>query len=495
MRIAFTILFALLIAALAYCAYVAQRSHKQIGRHVMHLLLALIPPVIGNLILIISTQRTLSVVGCYVYFLGMDLVMLALLRFTGAYCFITWPKGVRVVADTLLGLDALQLLANIFTGHAFGTEEITAYGAPYFRLIPYFGQTIHRVVDYGILAAVLIIFFVKMLRSPRINSERYSIILATMIFTTLWETFYIFSRAPVDRSMIGFGVFGLLVFYFSLYYRPLRLLDRMLATVASEIPYALFFFDQNGQCIWANKRGIELTGIDESDYAPATERLNTLLGSIGGDDESWSGEHITGSGDAVKSYVMTRRSVTDDKGRSIGSFLTVRDNSDEHKTLQREIYNATHDSLTQVYNRAGYDLLLSRLDLKTTLMLLIDADDFKLVNDAHGHEVGDRAPQKIARTIERHFRKEDYVCRIGGDEFIVLMPHTDESRSDQIRERISRINDALADTADGLPPVSVSAGVARGDMAADPAELFAHADHALYDTKRAGRRGLTFFTE
>ena len=492
-RTAFAAILFCLIAALLVCADKARHSRKAIGVPVMHLLLALIPPMLGNLLLIISTNRALSTVGCYIYFLGMDLVMLALLQFTGAYCFIDWPKGVRYAVRALLGLDALQLLANLIFRHAFTMEELLAYGDPYFRLVPLLGQTFHRVVDYGILAAVLIIFFVKMVRSPRINAERYSVILITMIVMTAWQTLYIFSRTPVDRSMVGFGVFGLMVYYFALYYRPLRLLDRMLAAVASEMPDALYFFDVNDRCIWANKRGVELAGIEREDYDSATDKLKALLGTTGESGESWSGECVTGTGDAMRSYVMARRAVTDDKDRSVGSLLTVRDNSAEQKTLQREIYNATHDSLTQVYNRAGYDLLMGRLDLKNVLMLLIDGDNFKQVNDLHGHEAGDRTLQKIARTIERNFRSEDYVCRIGGDEFIVLMQHADESQYEQIRERIRRINDELGDFSDGVPPISISAGVAQGSEAADGAALFEHADRALYVTKRAGKSGITFY--
>ena len=491
MRILFAVIFSGLILALGICAGIARRAHKQIGRPVMYMLLALIPPIIGNLILLVSTSRALSTVGCYIYFLGMDLAMLALLHFTGAYCFLKWSKRGRGLVLAVLLIDALQLLANPFFGHAFAMEEITAYGAPYFRVVPYWGQTFHRIVDYGILAAVLIVFTVKMIRSPRINSERYSVILATIVFTSLWESVYMFSRTPVDRSMIGFGVFGLLVYYFSLYYRPMRLLDRMLAIVASEIPDALYFFDVNNHCIWANKRGIELAEVRENDFEAATARLETMLGSIGA--EHGANQRVTGSGETAKSYVVERRAVTDDKGRGIGSFLTVRDNTVEQKTLQREIYNATHDALTQLYNRAGYDLLLSNIELKTTMMLLVDVDEFKQVNDEHGHEVGDRVLKKIARAMQCHFRTEDYICRIGGDEFIVLMLHTDESRFEQIRERIRCINTDLADTADGLPPVTISVGIAHGDKAADPAELFEHADHALYSTKRSGRNGMTFF--
>ena len=90
MRVAFPVIFFGLIVALIVCAVFARRTRKSIGRPVMFLLLALIPPMIGNLILIVSTNRALSAVGYYIYFLGMDFVMLALLRFTGAYCAIPW---------------------------------------------------------------------------------------------------------------------------------------------------------------------------------------------------------------------------------------------------------------------------------------------------------------------------------------------------------------------------------------------------------------------
>ena len=493
MRVLFAVIFTGLILALGICANIARKSHKPIGRPVMYMLLALIPPIIGNLILLSSTNRTLSTVGCYIYFLGMDLSMLALMNFTGAYCYLTWSKFVRRLTSVILLLDALQLLANVYFGHAFSVEEITAYGAPYFRLVPYWGQTIHRVVDYGILFVVLVIFTVKMIRSPRINSERYSVILATIVFTSLWETIYIFSRTPVDRSMIGFGVFGLLIFYFSLYYRPLRLLDNMLATVASEIPDAIFFFDVNNHCIWANKHGMELAQIDGNDYDSASQKLNSLIGSISKRSGNWSDQRVIGSGDAVKSYVLEHRMVSDARGRCIGSFLTVRDNTNEQKTLQREIYNATHDALTQVYNRAGYDLLMSHLDMSSVTMLLLDVDEFKLVNDRYGHEVGDRVLQKLARTMTRYFRSDDYICRIGGDEFVILMLHTDPSQAKQINDRLSRLNQALLDTSDGLPAVTVSVGVTHGDKAVDRAELFNHADQALYNTKRCGRCGITFF--
>ena len=494
MRTEYALIFLLMAGALGICAWAARLSEKAIGKSVEKLLTKLIPPVIGNLIIVLSESERLAVIGYYIYFLGMDFVMYGLLRFTLDYCNISWKnQRSRIVLLSILGIDVLQLLCNPFFHHAFRVEAILVDGADYYQLVPLLGQSFHRLVDYAIFIAVLFTFFIRAVRSSRFNAERYYVILITMIITGLAQTFFIFSRTPIDRSMIGYGVFGLLVFYFSLYYRPLLLLDRMLSTIASEMPEALFFFDQNGACIWANRPGLALTGIGEERYEQANGVLTGLFGALDINGDDWSVSRTLEADGAVKSYVLDKHSVKDAKGRLAGSFISVRDNTVEQRTLQREIYNATHDSLTQVYNRAGYDLLFSGIDFASTYLLLIDADHFKDVNDNYGHEVGDRILRKIADTLKRHFRSEDYVCRIGGDEFVVFMLHTDPRHRELIREKIRQINADLAQTDDGLPAVTVSAGAAPGAGVSGPADWFDHADKALYETKRGGRKGVTLY--
>ena len=156
-------------------------------------------------------------------------------------------------------------------------------------------------------------------------------------------------------------------------------------------------------------------------------------------------------------------------------------------------YKASHDELTKVYNRAGYDVLLSGVDLRTTSLVLLDLDRFKDVNDTYGHEVGDRILCKVAAVVGKHFRNNDCVCRIGGDEFVTIMLHSGRAHQELIAGKVEQINTELRDTADGLPQISVSAGVAFGEEAATTQQLFEHADAALYETKRRGRKGVSFY--
>lgn len=440
MRNQFALVFLILIAALGVCAVAARRSHKAIGHAVWLLLISLLPPVVGNLIIIASGNRTTALIGCYTYFVGMDFVMYALLAFTIKYCFLRWPKGLRAFIYALLALDAAQLLANPFFHHAFGIETLQLDGFAYHRMVPLLGQRIHRIVDYGILAAVLVVFVVKLVRSPRIHSERYSVILATMLATTAWESYYIFSRVPVDRSMIGFGVFGLLVYYFALHYRPMRLLDRLLAGIASQSPEALFFFDGNGRCIWANPQGEALTGVDERDYEPAATRLVKLFG-VPDPSSDWSVRRVTGQGDDARYYTIEKHTLADARDKAAGSFLSVRDNTEEQMALKRERYIARHDVLTGIYTRTYlYERIAERLGVDREpryLIVFVDVKDFKIVNDIFGSAFGDYALKRIAEWVSENLSENCLYGRLAGDTFGVCLP-AEEFNPARIEDKLSR---------------------------------------------------------
>ena len=163
------------------------------------------------------------------------------------------------------------------------------------------------------------------------------------------------------------------------------------------------------------------------------------------------------------------------------------------KSIASLNYEASHDKLTGLYNRAGYDVLSRSVDLGTTAVLMIDVDKFKDINDQYGHDVGDKILQKFARVLRKTFRSEDYICRIGGDEFVVFMMHVTDELRDLIILKTKQINSALADASDELPPASASIGIAFGHDAPDMETLLKHADEALYNVKENGRGGGSFY--
>ena len=162
------------------------------------------------------------------------------------------------------------------------------------------------------------------------------------------------------------------------------------------------------------------------------------------------------------------------------------------KSLESLSFRASHDELSGLYNRAGYDLLLSSIDIESTYMLLFDVDNFKTINDTYGHGAGDEAIRNVARVLKENFRSDDYVCRIGGDEFVVLMVHAPKSAKNLISTKIKHINDELGNSRDNLPSYSVSVGIAHGSDSIDAINLFAKCDTALYESKARGKHTYTF---
>ena len=118
-------------------------------------------------------------------------------------------------------------------------------------------------------------------------------------------------------------------------------------------------------------------------------------------------------------------------------------------------------------------------------LLYLDLDDFKAVNDAHGHQTGDAVLRLVADAMRSSVRQADVVGRLGGDEFALLMPETDAKLADAAAVRLA---ESLRKIFQGTPTVTASIGVVScqgGDAVSD--DLLRRADQAMYEAKRAGK--------
>ena len=129
------------------------------------------------------------------------------------------------------------------------------------------------------------------------------------------------------------------------------------------------------------------------------------------------------------------------------------------------------------------------MNWNTSALVLFDLDKFKPVNDTYGHKMGDRVLERAAKAIQNSFRAQDYVCRIGGDEFAVIMTHVETDCGPLIIDKVRKINEDLSQMKDDVPGVTISCGVAYGALIPNFDRLFHEADAALYRVKRNGGGG------
>lgn len=163
----------------------------------------------------------------------------------------------------------------------------------------------------------------------------------------------------------------------------------------------------------------------------------------------------------------------------------------EHLTVLQGL-----DALTGLANRRGFDQAMameversSRFKTPLTLCVM-DLDNFKAVNDTHGHPCGDDVLKAVASILLAEMRMIDTAARIGGEEFALLLPGTGQARALKLLERVQAvIQDFGIICGDARISMTMSMGVAsyRGKLTPDPVKLLAEADKALYRAKRAGK--------
>ncbi len=173
--------------------------------------------------------------------------------------------------------------------------------------------------------------------------------------------------------------------------------------------------------------------------------------------------------------------------------LSLRDLRSRNEELEELAYR---DPLTRLYNRRfGFESLGKAISFARRYggelhILVLDIDHFKKVNDELGHPAGDLVLSELAKLLQKDLRDSDVVARIGGEEFLVILPF---SRAEHVQGAANRIRDITARTVFEPVPwrVTVSIGVTGLREGDTPESMFSRADRFLYDSKRGGRNRVT----
>jgi diguanylate cyclase (GGDEF)-like protein len=201
------------------------------------------------------------------------------------------------------------------------------------------------------------------------------------------------------------------------------------------------------------------------------------------------------NGTYVNDVRITAQELTEGDLIRVGKVVMRYSESEIEAEYQRKMHTmVSSDALTGLYNKRYFDEALSHEverchSGKLPLSLIIfDIDHFKKINDTHGHPAGDAVLKEVARNAQRMIDEGSSLCRVGGEEFAVIVPKTDLNDAKRAAEQI-RVEVAGCDyhSDSGRVVVTMSAGVAQLASDEPPDELYRRADEQLYRAKRAGR--------
>lgn len=182
-------------------------------------------------------------------------------------------------------------------------------------------------------------------------------------------------------------------------------------------------------------------------------------------------------------------------GESIGAVMVIQDVSESRKMMKRLSYSASHDMLTRLPNRLSFERQLKRLlsdaavNQHQHVLVFIDLDKFKAVNDTAGHAAGDALLRELGELMQHHIRSSDFLARLGGDEFGLLLPDCDvDDVRDVVQRLVTAINQYRFMWLDSFYQVGASAGMTQIDEHNCISNLvMSQADVACYSAKHAGR--------
>jgi len=293
----------------------------------------------------------------------------------------------------------------------------------------------------------------------------------------------------------------------------LRQSEEKYRTILEEIEEGYYEVDLKGNIKFVNRAACRQFGYSEEELIGSNYRAYVLKEDIKGVYKAWNKVYRTG--EPLHSYpfatvrkdgtqIFVENSVSplrNKEGKIIGFRAVSRDVTQRKQFEQKLADLATHDSLTGLPNRNLLDdrltmgLALSRRSGNKLAVLMLDLDRFKIINDTMGHAVGDQLLKSVAERLTGVIRKSDTAARIGGDEFVLVLPHI-HSPSDAAK-LAQRILDIFREPfiIDGHQlNISTSIGIAvYPETGKEIDMLLKNSDKAMYQAKEQGRNMYKFY--
>jgi len=404
----------------------------------------------------------------------------------------------------------ILLAVSIQTG-LFPTCYIEGQGLTAFKI------TAEYVISAMLLGSIYILYRNRTRFDPIILRQ----VIAATIATIIAEVAFTFYIGVYDVSNTIGHIFKVVSFWF-LYKalvetsvkQPIRMLVQNLkqsenalrterdfsASIFNAAGALIVVLTESGKIIRANQRFNEISRLQPDQFldlvfweippfARDSSEIRKYFERTRSGENSQSYEALLQTAQGYRHVYRWSNTIIHSPDRSIRYIIAAGIDISEQKAAEEKLrFLSTHDALTGLYNRAFLETEMERLQQSRMFpisIIMADMDNLKIINDRFGHQAGDAALRQLSGIFTSIFRKEDIIARIGGDEFVALLPRTG---AETAREIIARIETAHRGRMEqpGVQQFAFAIGCATAEEGADLRETLEEADQAMYAGKKGG---------
>ena len=425
------ILLILLTIIMIGCVRIVNKRVVRNRRSVVHLIWTAVFTTVcyTGFILVPPQYYRLAVFMDGLYYLSTDWLVVYLMLFASAYTQVAPVSKIpRRMVGILAGIDSISFLVNTFSNHMFELQMATAedLGIQYWDVQMKPPHAVHRIFVYAIVLYCLLIFCYCLVKAPVIYKNKYSSILIQAAAVVALNIICSVMDAKFDYSVILYASLAISICYLALFASPKKLLERINSTIVEDSMAGLFAYDNAGICVGVNGMARELFNGDEDIYTIAEKYLSDWR-AVYKDrhDHVIVEERTVIKNEQEKHIYITYQKFLDEKGRDLGCCFQFEDRTEVVRKYREEQYRATHDLMTGLLNRTGFEdeakRLLSRA-CEPYYMVCSNIQDFKLYNELYGSDAGDRLLISQANMILGESNETSVTARIYADKFCTLLP-------------------------------------------------------------------------
>lgn len=484
---------------LILCAVNAKKSEKEIAATVTRLLHIGIVAVVVNIIALFSSERIVSTLAYGLLFAVYDWVIYYLLQFSLEFIGERIEKHVKLkVMWTILSIDGLQLLANVFFQHAFTCEKyVFKDGVVGYTFEPALFYYIHLVLAYLLVALCFVTLIYKILAVPFFHSGKYvSMLIAAMVVVAA-NLAYLRLGEGVYISVLFFAIEGLIIYYFSILRPPFRLKNRMHSLLVGGMQDALVLFGLDGRCEDINRMAEQFFDIPEGKLDIHQQKIYdwcekheiTLYANS-------TREIIQKNGEKEYNYIVQCQRLEDRNRRYLGSYLVIHDRTEAMEQYKEEKYRISHDRLTGLLNKEYFyiaaEKILKRNSKEAYYIVCSDIKNFKMVNDVFGNKAGDEMLIKVADALKNVAEKDEVYARQDNDRFCMLI----KKENFDEKKLLKTLQTAIDIEADEYFSVNMYLGIYEvEDLSITVSGMCDRAQMALETVKGNYERKIAFYDE